>query len=95
MSPQIIMGDPYTIKCDVWSLGVVFYKMLYNLYPWQKTDNIVVLIERMKKPFDFPPNVNVSPSIKQLLRDMLNIDESKRLSIKEVLGILGGESMDL
>lgn len=34
MSPQILLGEPYTIKCDVWSLGVVFYKMLYNIYPW-------------------------------------------------------------
>jgi serine/threonine-protein kinase ULK/ATG1 len=74
MSPQIIMGDPYTIKCDVWSLGVVFYKMLYNIYPWQKTDNILVLIERMKKPFDFPPNIDVSPCIKDLLKGMLTID---------------------
>ena len=92
MSPQIIMGVPYTIKCDVWSLGVVFYKMLYNLYPWQKTDNIMVLIERMKKPFDFPPNIEVSEWVKQLLRNMLTIDEAKRISIKQVLELLQKES---
>ena len=85
MSPQIIMGDPYTIKCDVWSLGVVFYKLLYNLYPWQKTENIMVLVERMKKPFDFPPNIVVSKWVKQLLCEMLTIDEAKRISIKKVL----------
>lgn len=48
MSPQVLLGDPYTIKCDVWSLGVVFYKMLYNIYPWEKTDNLLVLTKRMK-----------------------------------------------
>lgn len=74
MSPQIIMGDPYTIKCDVWSLGVVFYKVLYNLYPWQKTDNIMVLVDRMKKPFDFPPNIAISEWTKQLIREMLTVD---------------------
>jgi serine/threonine-protein kinase ULK/ATG1 len=88
MSPQIIMGDPYTIKCDVWSLGVVFYRMLYNLYPWMKTENIVVLVERMKKPFDFPPNVDVPSWLKQLMRDMLTIDEAKRISIKQVVEVL-------
>lgn len=49
MSPQVLQSEPYTIKCDVWSCGIVFYRMLYNLYPWEKTDNIKVLIERMKK----------------------------------------------
>lgn len=95
MSPQIIMGEPYTIKCDVWSLGVVFYKMLYNLYPWQKTDNIMVLVERMRKPFDFPPNIEVAEWIKHLLRGMLNIDEGKRCSIKEVLDTLQKECKEM
>lgn len=95
MSPQIIMGDPYTIKCDVWSLGVVFYKVLYNLYPWQKTDNIMVLIERMKKPFDFPPNIETSEWVKHLLRGMMTIDEGKRCSIKEVLDVLQKESKEM
>lgn len=25
MAPQILKGDPYSLKCDVWSLGVIFY----------------------------------------------------------------------
>jgi serine/threonine protein kinase len=89
------MGDPYTIKCDVWSLGVVFYKMLYNLYPWQKTDNIMILVERMKKPFDFPPNIDVSEWLKQVLRGMLTIDEGKRWPIKQVLDVLLKESKEM
>lgn len=85
MSPQIIIGEPYTIKCDVWSLGVVFYKMLYNLYPWEKTENILILIDRMKKPIDFPPHIKVSSWLKDLLMGMMRIDEAKRFSIKQVL----------
>jgi serine/threonine protein kinase len=34
MSPQVLLSEPYTIKCDVWSSGIVFYKILYNLFPW-------------------------------------------------------------
>lgn len=97
MSPQIIIGDPYTIKCDVWSLGVVFYKMLYNLYPWEKTDNIVVLINRMKEPIIFPPHIKVSPWLKQLMAEMMTIDEFKRIGIKQVLEVIQTKSaqMDL
>jgi hypothetical protein len=42
----------------------------------------------MKKPFDFPPNIEVSEWIRQLLRGMLTVDEAKRISIKQVLEIL-------
>lgn len=88
MSPQLILSEPYTIKCDVWSLGVVFYKMLYNLLPWERTDNVLVLLERMRKPLEFPPAIKVSDWIKQLLRDMLTVDEAKRISMKQVREIL-------
>ncbi len=84
MSPQVILGEPYTIKCDVWSLGVVFYKMLCNLYPWERTDNIMVLVQRMKDMIIFPPNIKISDWLKTLIRDMLNIDEAKRVSMKQV-----------
>lgn len=92
MSPQIIMAEPYTIKCDVWSLGVVFYKMLFNLYPWERTDNIMVLVDHMKKPIDFPPHIKISPWLKKLLVDMLTIDEYKRIPIKQVLEVILRES---
>lgn len=88
MSPQLILSEPYTIKCDVWSLGVVFYKMLYNLMPWERTDNVLILLERMRKPLEFPPAIKVSSWIKQLLRDMLTVDETKRISMKQVHEIL-------
>ena len=50
MSPQILLGEPYTIKCDVWSCGIVFYKILFNSLPWGRTEhlNLFVLMERMQ-----------------------------------------------
>lgn len=34
MAPQVLAGQPYGIKCDVWSLGVVFYQCLCGFMPW-------------------------------------------------------------
>ena len=74
MSPQVLLSEPYTIKCDVWSLGIVFYKILFNLYPWERTDNIHALIERMKKDILFPPHIEVDEWLKDLIRGMMTIE---------------------
>jgi serine/threonine protein kinase len=34
MAPQVLSRQPYTTKCDVWSLGVIYYEMLFNAMPW-------------------------------------------------------------
>lgn len=95
MSPQIILGEPYTIKCDVWSLAVVFYKMLYNLYPWKGTENIVVLTSSMKEKIDYPPHIQVSKWLKDLITEMMTVDESKRIGIKQALDVLLKNSKDM
>lgn len=39
MSPQILAGEKYTIKTDIWSLGMVVYQMLYGKTPWRPSTN--------------------------------------------------------
>lgn len=34
MAPQILEGLPFSSKCDIWSLGIMFFEMLYGKPPW-------------------------------------------------------------
>jgi serine/threonine-protein kinase ULK/ATG1 len=55
MAPQILEGSPFSAKCDVWSLGIVFYELLYGHTPWTG-DNPFNLLEHIKnQPLKFPP----------------------------------------
>ena len=81
MAPQILFGQPYTIKCDIWSMGLVFYKMLYGMLPWSSLD-----MEHLRKNIStmvaFPPSVKISYELKALISSMLEVDESARISIR-------------
>ena len=33
-SYEIMKGLPYTSKCDIWSIGVIFYELLHGRTPW-------------------------------------------------------------
>lgn len=35
MAPEIYFGKKYDSKCDIFSLGVIFYYLLYYKYPFQ------------------------------------------------------------
>jgi len=34
MAPELLDGKTYSGKCDVFSMGVLFYKTLFGKLPW-------------------------------------------------------------
>lgn len=48
MAPEVLKGQPYTMKADIWSMGVVLYQMLYGRYPFESKT-----IAQLLKQFEF------------------------------------------
>ena len=38
MAPQILERHPYSAKSDIWSIGMMFYEMLFGKTPWSCRD---------------------------------------------------------
>ncbi|KAM3138963.1 hypothetical protein pb186bvf_008976 [Paramecium bursaria] len=84
MSPQILKRQKYTPKCDIWSMGLILYEMIYGTTPWH-SQNLVELISKLdSKPLSFPPTVKATESTKNLIKQCLQLSEEKRISWEQL-----------
>ena len=54
MSPQILMSETYTTKSDVWSLGLIFFEMLFGKTPWKARSQYELITNINNEPLKFP-----------------------------------------
>ena len=83
-SPEIINGELYNYKTDIWSLGVVLYEMCCLKLPFESNNIAQLSIKIMKGKYDPIPN-KYSRNMANLIKDMLNLDQKLRPSITEVM----------
>ena len=83
-SPEIINGEPYNYKTDIWSLGVVLYEMCCLKLPFESNNIAQLSIKIMKGKYDPIPN-RYSKNMANLIKNMLNIDQKLRPNINEVM----------
>ncbi len=84
MCPQILNNQKFSSKCDIWSLGMMFYEMLYGRTPWMASSPFQLYqnIRKLKLEFDLRPQR--SDASKGLLRKMLVIDDRHRVAWPEL-----------
>jgi serine/threonine protein kinase len=82
MSPQILSGQPFSSKCDVWSLGTMIYQMLQGKTPWYGTTPQELQKNILTKPLTLPDKC--SKEMSTLIGRMLMISEKDRISWEEI-----------
>lgn len=88
MAPEILLGEEYTMKADIWSMGVIYYEMLFGICPFEGK-NIAQLIDLINEyELKFPEQYKVSEKTKILVKRMLCRDSTKRIEWEEILEIL-------
>jgi serine/threonine protein kinase len=86
MSPEIMNGQRYNSKTDIWSLGCILYELLCLRLPFDVM-NIRQLSHNIANTNPLNPPINYSKEIKELaVREMLAKNPKMRPSINAVLG---------
>ncbi|KAK9276210.1 hypothetical protein L1049_005741 [Liquidambar formosana] len=86
IAPEVLTGG-YNQAADVWSAGVILYILLSGIPPfWGKTKSRIFDAVRVAD-LRFPPDPwdHISASARDLIKGMLCVDPSKRLTAAEVL----------
>ena len=84
LSPEVVIGQNYNEKSDIWSLGVILY--------WLSTGNLPFFSENIQKLFHLIihsevqfPDIEINPLLKNLITQLLEKDQRKRPSINKVM----------
>ncbi|KAK9172169.1 Serine/threonine-protein kinase [Cryptosporidium meleagridis] len=78
-------GESYGTEADLWSLGVLFYVMLGGAFPFdERKGNLERLIREGNYHFRYPRFKRVSEQAKQLIRRLLTVDPSQRMTLFEL-----------
>ena len=84
MSPEILFMKPYTIKSEIWSLGILFYMMIYRLHPFGTLHSLSDYRIKIKRQIIFIP-IEGHDYIIKLIEMMLSHETGKRPDIEKII----------
>ena len=86
MAPEIVNKEKYIAQySDIWSLGVLFYSMLYGRFPFMAKNQNDLFKKINEAKVEFPEEIEVNEKIKILLKKIFVIIPAQRPSLQEIL----------
>ena len=89
MPPEIVKNEKY-IACysDIWSLGVLFYAMLFGIFPFKGKDDDELFEKINEAKVRFPEYNPISDKTKKLFGKIFVVNPTQRISLDDMTNIL-------
>lgn len=72
MSPEALKRNIYSVKNDIWSIGVIIYELLHGETPWECKTEKELMDKMVRVPVTF--TVKVSEELKNFIKKCLEVD---------------------
>jgi serine/threonine protein kinase len=84
MAPEVLNRRQYTDKADLWSVGVILYRLIFNTMPFNGLNEIDLRDNLNHKPVPIPENdPRLTPVLQDLLSGLLQKDPFLRIDWEE------------
>lgn len=80
MAPEIIKCNNYSIKTDLWSIGIILYEMIIGKPPYKAKTHLELIHKIDTEPIYIPMAILISDDCKTLIYNLLQKDPEKRIS---------------
>ncbi|VDP27441.1 unnamed protein product [Soboliphyme baturini] len=88
MAPEVINGQKYGRKADIWSLGCTLVEMLTGKPPWKDLEPMAALFKIATEPPQYVLPPYISEQFTNILTLLFMWESENRPSAKEALKIL-------
>mmetsp|Transcript_75791 Transcript_75791/g.148780 ORF Transcript_75791/g.148780 Transcript_75791/m.148780 type:complete len:379 (+) Transcript_75791:44-1180(+) len=87
IAPEILKSKPYGKPADMWSFGVILYILLGGYPPFHDDNQRTLFRKICKGDYTFHPDYwsAVSDDAKDLIKKLLTVDHTKRLTVTEAI----------
>ena len=74
VAPEVLINKGYGPEIDWWSVGIIFYEMLFGYAPFcsNKVSEICDKVLNWEKYLSIPPGIKISPEAEDLIANLIN-----------------------
>lgn len=81
MAPEMASGEQYASdrKLDIWSLGIILYRMVQGVYPFEGKNTKEIVNNILKSKLEFNKKIRISYALRVLIEGMLEKNHRFRI----------------
>ena len=86
LSPEMVKGEPYDYRTDIWDLGIILYEMIYFKNPFEAKAIHAMYMNIVSGKIGKMEKKNISNELIELIRTILRVNPLERPEIKVIVG---------